>query len=296
MNLRSIDLNLLVILDALLDEAHVSRAAHRLNLSQPAVSNALQRCRDLFADPLLERGRGTMRRTPMAETLRAPLRSVLTDVESLVNPAEVPLDQIEQVVRITAADDPTALVARPLVEQLSRTAPGITLVFRPWQGTEAVRKELLDGTTDLAIAVFPHPIENIDIRTLREVDYLVAMRRDHPASKNFDLDAWLNWPHVVVSGRGDRHTPLDIQLAAMGRQRRIGLVVPSFQLVPSVLAGTNMMAMLPRPGIEAHAADDLTLHAPPVKVDTFPLHLARHMRQSGNKGLRHVSEMICALL
>ncbi|WP_201273047.1 helix-turn-helix domain-containing protein [Sinorhizobium meliloti] len=72
MNLRSLDLNLLVVLDALLDEAHVSRAADRLGLSQPAASAALQRCRHLFRDELLERGRGTMRLTSRAEALRAP--------------------------------------------------------------------------------------------------------------------------------------------------------------------------------------------------------------------------------
>ncbi|WP_328700184.1 LysR family transcriptional regulator [Brucella tritici] len=91
MNLRSLDLNLLVILDALLDEAHVSRAADRLNLTQPAVSNALQRCRVLFNDQLLERGRGTMRRTPKAEALRAPLKTLLAGVLDLVDPPEVPL-------------------------------------------------------------------------------------------------------------------------------------------------------------------------------------------------------------
>jgi DNA-binding transcriptional LysR family regulator len=72
MNFRGLDLSLLVILDALMDEAHVSRAADRLNLSQPAASSALQRCRHLFRDDLLGRGRGTMRLTPRAEALRAP--------------------------------------------------------------------------------------------------------------------------------------------------------------------------------------------------------------------------------
>jgi len=76
MNLRSIDLNLLVVLDALLDEAHVGRAANRVGLSQPAASAALQRCRELFGDELLERGRGTMRRTVRAESLRGPLKSL----------------------------------------------------------------------------------------------------------------------------------------------------------------------------------------------------------------------------
>src|ERR1700756_5383646 len=101
MNLRSFDLNLLVVLDALLDEAHVSRAADRLSLSQPATSAALQRCRHLFGDELLQRGRGTMTRTPKAEALRAPLKSLLTGVVELIDPTDVPLAEIRQTLRIT---------------------------------------------------------------------------------------------------------------------------------------------------------------------------------------------------
>lgn len=209
MNLRGIDLSLLVVLDALLDEAHVSRAAHRLNLSQPAVSSALQRCRDLFGDPLLERGCGGTIRTPLAEILRATLQSILAKVVTLLDPEQVPLDRIERVVRITTADDPAALLACPLIERLAQTAPGITVAFRPWLGLDAVRRELLDGDTDLAIAVFDRVIEYIETRTLFDAEYVVAMRKGHPAAAAFDLSAWLAWPHVVVSGLGDLRTPLD---------------------------------------------------------------------------------------
>jgi DNA-binding transcriptional LysR family regulator len=172
MNLRSIDLNLLVVLDALLDEAHVSRAAQRLNLSQPAVSSALQRCRDLFRDRLLERGRGGMTRTPLAETLRGPLRSIIAEVETLLDPEDMPLDRIERVVRITTADDPAALLACPLVERLARSAPGITVAFRPWRGQDATARELLDADTDIAIAVLDRKIENVEIRTLFDAEYV----------------------------------------------------------------------------------------------------------------------------
>ncbi|SQC93817.1 HTH-type transcriptional regulator LeuO [Cedecea neteri] len=90
MNLRTLDLNLLVVLDALLDEAHVTRAADRLCLSQSATSAALARCRDLFNDELLERGRGTMRLTPLAQSLRAPLKSVLGGITELIDPPVMP--------------------------------------------------------------------------------------------------------------------------------------------------------------------------------------------------------------
>lgn len=292
MNLRGVDLNLLVILDALLDEAHVSRAAYRLNLSQPAVSSALQRCRDLFGDRLLERGRGGMTRTPLAETLRAPLRSVLAGVETLLDPKEMPLDRIERVVRVTTADDPAALLASPLVEALGRTAPGIALVFRPWLGQDAAIRELLDGDTDIAIAVFDDKVENLEIRPLLAADYVVAMRRDHPAASGFDLAAWLAWPHVVVSGRGDRRTPLDSRLAGMGHRRRVGLVMPSFQLVPAVLASSDLIAMLPRQTVAAQTHLDLAVFPPPVAVEGFTLDLAWHIRQTRDQAVRHVVEIV----
>lgn len=292
MNLRSVDLNLLVVLDALLDEAHVSRAAQRLNMSQPAVSSALQRCRDIFGDALLERGRGTMTRTPLAETLRAPLRSILAEVETLLDPVDMPLDRIERVVRITTADDPAALLACPLIEELSRTAPGITVVFRPWRGQEAVTREILDGATDLAITVHDRQIENFEFCKLADVDYVVAMRRHHPAAHGFDLDAWLTWPHVVVSGRGDLRTPLDVQLAASGRRRRVGLVVPSFQLVPRVLATTDLIAMLPPQSVAAQAEFDLVVRPPPVQADGFPLHLVWHARLRGDVAVQHVAAIV----
>jgi DNA-binding transcriptional LysR family regulator len=288
MNLRAVDLNLLVVLDALLDERHVSRAAHRLNLSQPAVSNALQRCRELFGDRLLERRHGGMTRTPMAETLRAPLRSILTEVETLLDRQELPLERIERVVRITTADDPAAQLARPLVECLARTAPGISVVFRPWLGQEAVARELLNGDTDIAIAVFDQEIANVEVRPLFDAEYVVAMRQDHPAVAAFGFDAWLAFPHVVVSGRGERHTPLDLQLAMMGHCRRVGLVVPTFQLVPAVLAATDMMAMLPQQSIAAQAHHELAVFPPPIAVDGFTLKLAWHSRQDSDKAVQHV--------
>lgn len=233
-----------------------------------------------------------MTRTPLAQTLRAPLRSILAEVEALLDPEEIPLERIERVVRITTADDPAAMLACPLVEALVRTAPGITVAFRPWLGQDAVTRELLDGDTDLAIAVFDRAIENLEIRTLFDVEYMVAMRKGHPAVADFNLDAWLAHPHVVVSGRGDVRTPLDSHLAAIGHRRRVGLVVPSFQLVPAVLAATDLMAMLPKQTIAAHAHRGLAVFAPPVAVDGFTVNVAWHVRQNLDRAVQHVGELV----
>ncbi|AMY68371.1 LysR family transcriptional regulator [Frigidibacter mobilis] len=294
MNLRSLDLNLLVILDALLDEAHVSRAADRLNLSQPAASAALQRCRHLFRDELLERGRGTMRLTPKAETLRAPLKSLLAGVTDLVDPVEPPLAQRQQVLRISMADYPALLVIGPLQRALASSAPGIDLVIQPWQGAEASRSGLIAGTTDIAISVLPGEEGELEVTGLLTEHYVIALRPGHPAVAGFDLGCWLDYPHILVSGRGDTRSPLDADLARMGRARRVGLVVPSFGMVPDLLRGSDMIAMLPSRILPA--APDLVSLPVPVPVAGFPLHLAWHRRRAKDAGLRHVASLLAGLL
>lgn len=294
MNLRSVDLNLLVILDALLEELHVSRAADRLGLSQPATSAALQRCRHLFQDSLLERGRGTMRLSPKAASLRAPLKSLLASVTELVDPSEVPLAAIRQTLNISMADYPALFVIAPLLDVLRDTAPGIDLVIQPWLGAAAAKAALVDGTTDLAISVFPDTDENIHREELLTEHYVVAMRQNHPLSHSFDLEGWLGFPHILVSGRGDRRSPTDAELAKAGRSRRIGLIVPSFQMVPNLLRTSDMIAMLPSRVVPV--SGELRTFTAPIPIDGFTLHLAWHRRRKHDAGLQHVAELLTTLL
>ncbi|WP_312419834.1 LysR family transcriptional regulator [Shinella sp.] len=293
MNLRSVDLNLLVILDALLDEAHVSRAAARLNLSQPATSSALDRCRHLFGDPLLERGKGGMRLTARAEALRDPLKSLLIGIAAVVDAPEEPLAEIRQTVRIITADHPGILIASPLHRALARSAPGIDLVIQPWQSAPAALESLARGAGDIAISVFPAIDETaFHCETLLHEHYVVAMRRDHPAATDFTLERWLAYPHVLVSGRGDTRSGLDDQLAALGRSRRIGIVVPSFLMVPPLLEDSDLLAMMPAHTVPADAADRLHVAPPPMPVEGFPLHLAWHRRRDKDRAVRHVADIV----
>lgn len=294
MNLRALDLNLLVILDALLDEAHVSRAADRLSLSQPATSAALQRCRHLFRDELLVRGRGTMRLTAKAESLRGPLKSLLANVVDLVDSPEILLSEIRQKLRITMADYPAVFVIAPLQQELQRSAPGINLIIQPWHGAEAARQALDAGTTDLAISVFPPAEDKLHREELLVEHYVVAMRDGHPAAIDFDLESWLNYPHILVSGRGDTRTPLDTTLAQHGRSRRVGVVVPNFQLVPSLLQRSDMLAMLPSRVMSD--IEGLISFSPPIPVSGFPLYLAWHLCREKDPAVRHVATLLANLL
>ncbi|MBR0681888.1 LysR family transcriptional regulator [Roseomonas eburnea] len=294
MNLRSFDLNLLVILDALLDEAHVSRAADRVGLSQPAASAALQRCRLLFRDRLLERGRGTMHLTRRAEALRAPLKSLLAEVHRLVDPPEVPLAEIRQTLRLAMADHPAGLVLPSLQLALARSAPGIDLVVQPWRGAEAARMALIDGDTDIAVSTFPPMEDELHRTELLHEHYVVVMRSGHPAARRFSLRSWVQFPHILVSGRGERRGPVDTALAERGLARRVGLVVPSFQLVPPLLAASDMIATLPSRCVPN--GPGFATFPPPVPVEGFGLHLAWHRRRHGDTALQHVAGLLRQIL
>lgn len=295
MNLRSIDLNLLVVLDALLDEAHVSRAATRLGLSQPAASSALDRCRHLLNDRLLERAPGGMRLTPKAEALRAPLREALASVSGLLGAEPPPLVQIRQTVRIAMADAPGVMTAPRLYAEVSQTAPGLDLVMLPWRGVPAALDGMTKGQIDLSVSVQPPPGASFRRRELFREDYVVVMRRDHPAAEGFNLDRWLAYPHVLVSWTGEASGDLDEVLARLDRTRRVGIVVPSFTMVPGLLEASDLIAMLPRRTLPPNA-EAFVVRPPPIPVEGFPLHIGWHVRRDRDVAVRHVADILERLL
>ena len=294
MNLRALDLNLLVVLDALLEEQHVSRAADRVGLSQPAASAALQRCRELFRDELLERGRGSMRLTPRAEALRAPLKSLLAEVRRLVDPPALPLAELRQTLRLVMADYPAAFMLPPLERALTRSAPGIDLVVQPWLGPDAARAALIDGSTDIAVSPLPEMQDDLHRVELIREHYVVALRAGHPAAARFTFDTWLAYPHIRVASRSDHRSPIDDALAERGLARRVALVVPAFLMVPALLAGSDMIAILPSRCVPDQAG--LAVFEPPVALDGFPVHLAWHRRRRDDAALQHVARLIAEVV
>lgn len=296
MNLRSIDLNLLVILDALLEEGHVTRAAERVCLSQPATSAALDRCRALFDDPLLERGPGGMRLTRKAEALREPLKAVLASVGGLLAPRAPDPSTVVSTVRVVMSDFPAVGVARMLIEHLQSSAPGIDLVLLPWRGGQDATESLRRGDSDLAVSVLPALDANFRRVLLLNETFVVAMRPGHPAAQDFNLQSWLAWPHILVSGRGDTTSPLDNTLADLGLRRRVGIVVPSFMMALPLLHDSNLIVMLPSRCVPRTAEAAWAVFAPPLPVDGFPLHLAWHRRSDEDVAVRHVAAIIQEVL
>jgi DNA-binding transcriptional LysR family regulator len=216
MNLRAVDLNLLVVLDAILDERSVSRAAKRIGLSQPATSAALNRCRHLFADRLLERIQGSTRLTPRAATIREPLKAILTSVAAVVVPLETDLKTVNRTVSLLMADALIDMVVPDLMLDLGENAPGIGLVILPWTTATNATGALVSGSCDLAVSVLSSGHAEIHRELLFEDTYKVLMRLDHPAAARFSLESWLGYPHAIVSRRGRSDTKLDEGLASLG--------------------------------------------------------------------------------
>lgn len=294
MNLRNIDLNLLVVLDALLEERHVSRAANRLGLSQPAASNALDRLRHRFGDPLLERRGRQMQLTSRAEALREPLRRVLQDLGAVVKgPAPPDIADLRQTVRLALADLVAEMVLPPLYGALSTTAPGVALAVLPWSSGQSVAERLERDELDLGVMPpvdTPVPLKR---ERLLRVDYLVAMRRDHPAAADFGLKAWLAYPHLLVSTNGAQQGMLDPILAARGLRRHVKMTVSGFLMVPRILAETDLITLLPASYFcQAGRHPELVTFPPPIPLPGTDIHLAWHPRRDNDVAVQAVGSLL----
>lgn len=248
MDSSRLDLNLLQTLDVLLAERNVTRAAARLNLSQPAVSAQLARLRDIFGDPLLLPGRRGMIPTARALELLAPLRKSLGDLRDVLRPAAVfAPDQAEMTVTIACSDYLQAIVLAPLALALRQEAPGIRLAMRHLDPADMAGL-LAEGAIDLALGAPDLGAPHLRSRLLFVESYVLIGRRGHPGLKNpLPLDAYLKLDHVMVSRRGGGFwTPVDQALAALGATRKIALSAASFLFVPEIVAASDLVALVPR--------------------------------------------------
>jgi DNA-binding transcriptional LysR family regulator len=245
MNLNSLDLNLLIALDALLKEANVSRAAMRIGLSQPALSHALQRLRDLIGDPLLVRTGSRMELTPRAQALRGPLAQALDQVRSLFVPDAFDAASSERQFRLMMPDLAVELLMPPLMAKITQAAPNVRIDVVPWRGPAIFTAEFA-RTIDLVISI-GNAFSGFHRQRLYVDSDALAVRRGHPAgAKLKKRDAFLNARHVAVINRGQNEDLIDSWLRAKGIERRIALVVPGYILALHVAARTDLVAFVPR--------------------------------------------------
>ena len=250
MNLNSLDLNLLVALDALLREANVSRAAMRISLSQPAASHALQRLCDLIGDPLLVRNGSRMELTPRALGLRAPLAQALDQVRGLFLPDAFDAASSDRQFRLMMPDLAVELLVPSLMAKITKAAPNVRIDVVPWRGS-AIFPADFARTIDMVISI-GNAFKGFHRQLLYTDSDALAVRRSHRAGKGLNKrDAFLDARHVAVVIRGQNEDLIDTWLRSKGIERRIALVVPGYIEALHVAARTDLVAFVPRRLIEA---------------------------------------------
>lgn len=277
-NLRRLDLNLLVTLDTLLAEHNVTRAAERLNLSQPSVSVHLAKLREIFADPLLLPGPRGMRPTARAEELREPLRLALAALERAVAPA-APFDPAAaaHTWRIAATDYGESAIVLPALPALRAASPASRLAVVE-MAPSRIARQAEQGAIDLALHTSEGSPVNLRRRTLFTERYVLAGRAGHPRLKERPtLAQFCALDQVIVSPDGGGfHGATDEVLAMHGAQRRVVLSVPHFLFLRAVLESTDLVAMLPQRLLRDQ--DALQVVDAPVEVPGFEMSMLWHER------------------
>jgi DNA-binding transcriptional LysR family regulator len=264
-NLASLDLNLLAALDALVCEAHVGRAASRVGLSQPAMSHALARLRDLMADPLLVRIGARMELTPRAQALRAPLAQALDSVRAVFIKEDFAPTTSRRRFVLMMPDLVTDLVMPPLLARTGKEAPGVRFDVTPFRAPATMTDEFARGL-DLILACLPDAFPGFHRRRLYADSDVLAVRRGHPAGKRLkNLATFLDARHVAVACDGAREDMIDSWLRRRGIERRVALTVPSYLQALRMAARTDLVAFVPGRLVEELArALDLVAVPPPL--------------------------------
>ncbi|MDO6386644.1 LysR family transcriptional regulator [Uliginosibacterium sp. 31-12] len=291
-DLKTTDLNLLKALDALLDERSVTRAAERLNVTQPAMSGMLTRLRNGFADPLFVRSQRGIVPTERALELAAPLKQILGEIDALLQPVRFDPLAADFTLRVAATDYALRAVAVPFLAALRVRAPGIRLALLPLREGE-LSAQLERGELDLALLTPESSPPELHARRLFDESYVCVMRADHPAAQApvLSLDAFCALEHALVSYTGGGFSGVtDVALAQLGRTRRVSLSVQSFLVLPEILRASDLVAVLPRRLVAGLAG--LVLCEPPLAIPGFTKLLVWHPRSHSDPGQRWLRELL----
>jgi len=289
------DLNLLVSLHALLDERHVSRAAVRLGVSQPAMSRALSRLRAMFEDPLLVRGRSGMEPTARALELAPQLETLLRDVRELVRPVHFDPAAATGRVCIAAPDIVAYMIVPGLIRLFAQVAPGLDLEIKKW--SPEWRSQLDEGSIDLTVGVPAGDEPNLRSRPLVDTRWVCALRSGHPAlAQPWTAENFARLDHLVVSLTGRGGGPIDAALEEMGLSRRIGLRVPYPLLSPLLVAETELVLTTPQwlaTKLAAYVA--IEVRQPPLRLPPIRAPMVWHERSHRDPRHRWFRQMLAQL-
>jgi DNA-binding transcriptional LysR family regulator len=281
-HLRNIDLNLLVPLYVLLEEKQVTRAARRSFLSQPAMSRALDRLREMFGDPLLIRSGRTYERTVAGDRVLRSLQSLLPRLEGMVRGEEFDPARSSERFRVAMTDHASTILLPALMERLRATATNVRVETSTWN--DRIYHDVAAGRIDTALSAETPPAE-LDAEVLYEESFIcLVCRARYKGTRRFTLKQYLALPHAIVETWAGMQTPVDRPLAELGLKRTAVLRIPFF--VPTILsvARTDLVLTVPRRlgriAVKMAAVREIE---PPREIKGFSYFLAWHPRLAAER-------------
>jgi DNA-binding transcriptional LysR family regulator len=265
-DLRRLDLNLLVVFEVLMTEGSVTRAAARLGRTQSAVSHALSRLRQQLGDPLLVKTGGGMTPSPYAQKLIEDVRPTLRTIQRIVSPPQAFDPATSRRVFRAAIADFVPTLMPTVISEVLRRAPGVSV---EWLAPGApTMSAVAEGQIDLALVTSSASIlPGVEQQSAGELHSATFARKSHPAIARWGLEAWSFWPHVQVQ-LGERASgSVETTVEERGLKRRIGASVPNFSQVPALVAQTDLLATM-TPLVMAGVLERLGLRAlePPIPI------------------------------
>jgi DNA-binding transcriptional LysR family regulator len=284
-NLKHLDLNLLVVFDVVYSTRNISRAAEQLSLSQPAVSNALARLRELIGDPLFVRARRGVEPTLKADEIAQTVREALAMLGQRLAPQSLDLSTYRRHFRIIMPDAFEPIMMPPVLRTITAQAPHVTVEGLSAFRTDTV-KELRDGTVDLAVHVSPANEADIVSETIGSTDVVLLARRGHPGiSGPLDASTMRTLPFVVLVPELRNMLFPAASLLAQGMKRREIYSASKIWALPAIIERTDLVGILPR-WFHREIADNFHIdaHELPVKVPDQPCSLIWHARNRADPG------------
>lgn len=283
-SINGIDLNLLVVFDALLTERHVTRVGERINLTQPAVSHALNRLRLLFDDRLFVRSAKGMEPTPKALELGPRVQAVLAEIGGILDrrPGFVPATS-RRIFTLGLSDYVASVLLPGLIRKMQDIAPSVSIIVKNANyGTGMALLE--DGQVELIVGSFPAPLAYVHEALLFREGFVCAARKGLKRfERGFNLRHYLAFDHLQVSSRGEPYGVVDAVLAKESLQRKVTLTVGQFLLAPLLLRDADFIATEPKRLFSAHAGE-LTLRKPPFAIPEFEVVQMWHSRFDADPG------------
>ena len=291
LNFRNLDLNLLRVFDEVMTERSLTKAAGKLALTQPAVSNAMRRLREALGDELLRRSGQGLEPTPRALALWPAVQQALRQLQETLAPGHFVPAEANTTFVLAMADATAAELIPGLIQVLGQEAPGVTIRVVPLT-TRDPRRLLDEGAADLAIGYFPAVLAGLTAQAqagetvpfehqrLYLTRYVCVMRRDHPlAQEELTLERYCAARHLLVSFSGRPYGFIDEALAGLGRRRHIVLTVNQFFTAGRVVAGSDLLTVLPRHFVSVTGiADQLVLRELPFAVPAVHVDALWHRR------------------